>query len=185
MSRPTPGSAGTDASIVVARDDQGLVALLSADFPDHGGVYLFLPGGRQEHGETPQECAQRELREEAGVTASSWRALGSYAISLNSTARVHLFEAADLTVGPQRLTPSEIGFELSWWALDEAIEAAAGGRFLLPAGPLALMLASRRAQGRPVGQSSGAPRPLDHDPAASRAVPQTAAGQTLRPRRSS
>ncbi|MDT3398868.1 hypothetical protein RKE29_19815 [Streptomyces sp. B1866] len=32
-----------DASVVVARDDDGLVALLSADFPRHGGDYLFLP----------------------------------------------------------------------------------------------------------------------------------------------
>ncbi len=33
-----------DASVVVARDTDGLVALLSAHFPRHGGEYLFLPG---------------------------------------------------------------------------------------------------------------------------------------------
>jgi ADP-ribose pyrophosphatase len=143
MSSPPPLGAGTDASLTVARDDRGLVALLSADFPEHGGTYLFLPGGRREEGETPAECARRELREEAGVTASSWRALGSYAITLTSTARVHLFEAAGLTIGRPEPTPREVGYELSWWPLGAAIEAAADGRFLLPAGPLALMLASR------------------------------------------
>ena len=35
-----------DASVVVARDGHGRVAVLSADFPRHGGEYLFLPGGR-------------------------------------------------------------------------------------------------------------------------------------------
>ncbi|WP_353477063.1 hypothetical protein [Streptomyces violaceusniger] len=35
-----------DASVVVARDADGLVAVLSADFPRHGGEYLFLTGVR-------------------------------------------------------------------------------------------------------------------------------------------
>lgn len=132
-----------DASVVVARDDRGKVALLSSDFPRHGGEYLFLPGGRQEPGETPLECARRELQEEAGVTAIDWRSLGSYAITLGSTARVHLFEAATLTLGPRQPTPSEVDFKLMWWPIEEAAHAATEGRFLLPAGPLALLLAQR------------------------------------------
>ncbi|MEV7679458.1 NUDIX hydrolase [Streptomyces sp. NPDC088341] len=136
-----------DASVVVARDAHGLVAVLSAEFPRHGGEYLFLPGGRREPGEDDETCARRELREEAGVTAESWRSLGSYAISLDATARVHLFEARDLTLGPQQLTPTEQHFELAWWPLEEAIDAAGKGRFLLPAGPLALLLAERPGQG--------------------------------------
>ncbi|MEU1273553.1 NUDIX hydrolase [Streptomyces sp. NPDC005799] len=129
-----------DASVVVARDAKGLVALLSANFPNHGGEYLFLPGGRFEADEHPLDCAQRELREEAGVTAQQWRSLGSYAITLGSPARVHLFEARDLTLGPQQLTETETDFKLMWWPMDDARQAAHDGRFLLPAGPLALFL---------------------------------------------
>ncbi|MEU9212891.1 NUDIX hydrolase [Streptomyces sp. NPDC048415] len=136
-------SSAPDASVVVAIDNEGLVAVLSADFPRHGGEYLFLPGGRREPGESPEACARRELAEEAGVTAQTWRALGSYAITLGSTAHVHLYEARDLTLGCQSLTPTEVDFKLSWWPLADAISAAADGQFLLPAGPLALMLASR------------------------------------------
>ncbi|MFE2034413.1 NUDIX hydrolase [Streptomyces scopuliridis] len=134
-----------DASVIVARDADGLVALLSADFPAHGGEYLFLPGGRREDGETPLECARRELREEAGVTAESWRPLGSYAMTLGSTARIHLFEARGLTCGPQELTPTEADFKLMWWRISDALMAAEADRFLLPAGPLALLLADRPA----------------------------------------
>ncbi|MGV9251443.1 NUDIX hydrolase [Streptomyces sp. NPDC003697] len=133
-----------DASVIVARDAQGLVALLSADFPHHGGEHLFLPGGRFESGESPLECARRELREEAGVTAERWRPLGSYAITLGSRARVHLFEARDLTLGPQELTENEEDFKLMWWPMTVALQAAHDGRFLLPAGPLALLLAHHR-----------------------------------------
>ncbi|MET7621586.1 NUDIX hydrolase [Streptomyces sp. NPDC005408] len=136
-----------DASVVVARDDSGLVAILSADFPQHRGEYLFLPGGRREEGEAPEECAQRELLEEAGTTATSWRSLGSYAMTLTSTARIHLFLAEGLTRGPQRLTETEQDFKLMWWPMADAFQAAEGGRFLLPGGPLALLLAERALRG--------------------------------------
>ncbi|MFF4051941.1 NUDIX hydrolase [Streptomyces chartreusis] len=135
--------ASRDASVIVARDANGMVAVLSADFPQHGGEYMFLPGGRRENSETPQACAQRELREEAGVTAASWRPLGSYAITLDSPARIHLFLAEGLTLGPQQLTPTEVGFKLAWLSLPAAVDAAAAGRFLLQGGPLALLLAQQ------------------------------------------
>ncbi|MET9690371.1 NUDIX hydrolase [Streptomyces sp. NPDC006514] len=132
-----------DAAVIVARDESGLVALLTSRFPKHGGEYLFLPGGRMEPGETPEECGHRELREEAGITAQSWRPLGSYAITLGSTARVHLYLAEGLTLGPQQLEPSEADFKLMWWPMQDAITAATEGRFLLQGGPLALLLADR------------------------------------------
>ncbi|WP_206505968.1 NUDIX domain-containing protein [Streptomyces chrestomyceticus] len=132
-----------DASVVVAQDAAGRVALLSSYFPRHGSTYLFLPGGRRETGESPEACARRELREEAGVTALTWRPLSSYAITLGSTARVHLYLARDLTLGPQELTQTETDFKLAWWPIHDAIAAAVEGRFLLPAGPLALMLVER------------------------------------------
>ncbi|OIJ90491.1 NUDIX hydrolase [Streptomyces monashensis] len=134
-----------DASVIVARDDHGQIAILTADFPRHGGEYLFLPGGKAEPGETPEQCARRELLEEAGITAEYWRHLGSYAMTLNSPARVHLFEATQLTCGPQQLMPWEADFKLMWWSMDNALKAVREGRFLLQGGPLALFLAGTTA----------------------------------------
>lgn len=85
------------------------------------------------------------MREEAGVTAALWHPLGAYAITLGATARVHLYLAEGLTLGPQELEPSEVGFTLSWWTMADAVGAAAEGRFLLQGGPLALLLADRTA----------------------------------------
>ncbi|GAU71099.1 putative hydrolase [Streptomyces sp. NBRC 110611] len=139
------GPASCDASVIVARDVDGMVAVLTAEFPQHGGDHLFLPGGRRETGETPEQCARRELREEAGVSATTWRPLGSYAITLHSPARIHLYLAEGLTRGPQQLTPSEKDFKLMWWPMPDAIQAATEGRFLLQSGPLALLLAQQVA----------------------------------------
>ncbi|MFI5986482.1 NUDIX domain-containing protein [Streptomyces sp. NPDC051555] len=133
-----------DAAVIVARDASGLVAVLTARFPQHGGEYLFLPGGRLESGETPADGARRELREEAGITASSWQHLGTYAITLNSPARMSLHLAENLTLGRQHLAEGEEDFKLMWLPMADALDAAAEGRFLLPGGPLALHLAERR-----------------------------------------
>ncbi|MFG3233673.1 NUDIX hydrolase [Streptomyces antibioticus] len=130
-----------NASVVVALDEGGRVAVLSSRDARHGEV--FLPGGRQDPGEDAEQCARRELREEAGVTATKWRHLGAYAITLGSEARICLYLAEGLTLGPQELNDTEKDFKLTWWPLADAVTAAAEGRFLLPAGPLALLLADR------------------------------------------
>ena len=62
------------------------------------GRTLELPAGSIEEGETPEGCAVRELVEECGLTAGSWRKLGSFwAAPDYSTEYVHAFEATELT----------------------------------------------------------------------------------------
>lgn len=141
-------TAKKDASIVVARDASGRIAVLDADFPQHGGRYLFLPGGRREDGESPEQCAARELREEAGITAARWTVLhGSYLINMGGPARMTLHLAEELMLGEPQLTTREReqDFRLTWMTVPEILTATRASRFLMPVGPLAVLLAEQPA----------------------------------------
>lgn len=59
------------ATIVVTNDRQEVLLQRRADFGTWG-----LPGGAMEPGETLEETAQRELYEETGLRAASFRLLG-------------------------------------------------------------------------------------------------------------
>ena len=68
-----------------------------------------LPAGKLDvEGETPLECAQRELAEEIGKSAGDWRELKAFYTSPGfATERVHLFLATELYDVPQDLSPEE------------------------------------------------------------------------------
>lgn len=60
---------------------------------------LELPAGKLDHpGEDPLECARRELAEEVGRAAATWRDLGGfYTAPAILTEFIHCFMATDLT----------------------------------------------------------------------------------------
>jgi ADP-ribose pyrophosphatase len=67
---------------------------------------LELPAGKLDPGEDPETTARRELIEETGYQASSWKKLLSFAPSLGySTEIIHVFLARDLK--PAGTTPNE------------------------------------------------------------------------------
>ncbi len=75
-----------------------------------GGPIWEIPAGRLESGESPEECARRELLEEAGATARRWKRLTTiYTTPGFTDERIHLFAAFDLVVKPesQRREPDE------------------------------------------------------------------------------
>ena len=81
--------------VVAVEDDQ--IALVRQSRPGADGTTLELPAGCLEEGETPEEAAVRELEEECGLAAGSWRRLGSFwAAPAYSTELVHVFEATGL-----------------------------------------------------------------------------------------
>ena len=80
--------------IALTRDDR--VVLIRQFRVGTSAIELEIPGGMVDPGEEPRAAAERELREETGYVASSWRHLGvvrpNPAIQGN---RLHTFLALD------------------------------------------------------------------------------------------
>ena len=86
----------TDSVSIVAVDG-GFIVVVRQTRAGAEERTLELPAGSIEEGESPEECAARELVEECGLTAGAWRKLGEYwAAPDYSTEYVHAFEATDL-----------------------------------------------------------------------------------------
>lgn len=132
---------------IVALDADGRVCLLRQFRHAAGGWIIELPAGKLDGGEPPLECAQRELAEEAGVTAGRWEKLGEYFSSPGVfTEVIHLFLARDLAAVAARPEEHEV-FETRWVPLDEAAALAAGGQ-LQDAKTLIGLLWARHRLGR-------------------------------------
>ncbi len=68
---------------------------------------LEVVAGHMEKGELPLEAAKKELHEETGLTAKTWKQLSTFYVSANMDAIVHIFYATDLTEGKQDLDEDE------------------------------------------------------------------------------
>jgi ADP-ribose pyrophosphatase len=69
---------------------------------------LEIPAGTLEPGESPDEAAPRELAEETGYRAESWRYLtGIYTTPGICDEVIHIYLAAGLTGGSNHLDPDE------------------------------------------------------------------------------
>ena len=100
---------------------------------------LELPAGKLDvEGESPLECAQRELGEEIGMRAAEWRELKSFYTSPGfAEERVTVFEATGLErIADHRPDPAE-RIEIVAWPIDDDplffAAALAAGRALAAA----------------------------------------------------
>lgn len=112
---------------VVALDEQRRVCLLRQYRYVADGWLWELPAGKLEPHEPPLSTAQRELLEEAGVSAGEWRELG---IVLSSpgvfTERLHLYLATRLSAASSSHEQAEV-IQVHWVALEQACAWALQG----------------------------------------------------------
>ena len=110
-----------------------------------GGWLLEIPAGTLEPGESPDECAARELQEETGYRAGALHPLGWIWTTPGFTdERIWLYLATALADGHQALERDEL-LTLERLPLARAVAMAAGGE-IVDAKSVAALL---RAAGRP------------------------------------
>ncbi len=97
-----------DFSIIVPVVDRDrLVFIWNYRHPIHGWE-LELPAGLVEDGEDPNTCAKRELEEETGYSARSWRKVGwVHTLPGITSQKAHVYLAKSLKKGPVRREPYE------------------------------------------------------------------------------
>lgn len=157
-------------------DHPGAVAILAIDGEDRvllvrqyrvavGATLLEIPAGTLDVAddgsvEDPDVAARRELEEETGMRAGSWRKVARFYTAPGFTSELmHLYLASDLTAaGPDRLDPDDDEhLLLERMPLTEAVAAAERGEFADAKSLVALLWLGRQRDGQPSASSSDLP----------------------------
>jgi ADP-ribose pyrophosphatase len=126
---------------VVAHDGEGRICLLRQYRHAAGGWIWELPAGKIEHSENPEHTAQRELQEEAGLTASHWESLGTILTTPGfCDERIHLYLARDLQSTDSDRHIHEV-IEVHWVSYSDALGRVTHGDIVDAKTMLGLMLA--------------------------------------------
>lgn len=134
---------GPDAVFVVPYSQSGSTVLVRQWRHTWAATSWEVPAGTIEPGEEPLACAQRELREEAGLIASEWTALGATRGTALVTGRQHLFLARGLRRVQRTPEPYERDMILREVPFRTALDAALQGEIEHAASISALTRAAR------------------------------------------
>lgn len=138
----SPGAVGT-----LALDEDNNVVLVHQYRATIDDMLWEIPAGMCDvEGEDPLVTAQRELEEEAGLTAATWDRLGSLTAAAGVTnSIVEVFIARDLTDVPLRPHgPEEEHMTVARVSFADAVAMVDDGRITDAKSSIAILLAARK-----------------------------------------
>ena len=119
-----------DAVVILALRDDGNIAFVRQWRHPTGRPLLELPAGRVDPGESPEQTARRELREEVGLDPARLDyARGFYVAPGFADEFLHGFIARDCTESPLEADEDE-ELIVEWKPLGEAIELIDSGEII-------------------------------------------------------
>jgi len=138
------------AAMVALKDEKSLVMV--RQYRHAVGGYIWeIPAGTLDPGESPRECAKRELIEETGYSAEHWQELGAIIpVPGYSDEKIHIFLATDLRAAHQDLDPDEI-LDVREVPFEKAFEMIEKGEIIDSKTISSLFLAKKRLQKREGG----------------------------------
>lgn len=114
--------------VVVAQKDENTILMVKQYRYPIKQVSLELPAGRLEVGENPDLAIKRELEEETGFVANTWKSLGYiYTTPGVCTEKLYLYYATDLQYKKQNPDDGEI-IEFFEYNLSEVLAMIKDGR---------------------------------------------------------
>ncbi len=115
------------AAAILALDPDGMVIMVNQHRFPRGRV-LEIPAGTLEEGESPRDCALRELTEETGYMAGSMKPLLSYYPSIGyNTEVIHCFVASSLKKTQSNPDEDEI-ISVERYTIPDLLEMIRAGR---------------------------------------------------------
>lgn len=132
-----------DSVAIVPVDDQGQIHFISQYRIGSESELLELPAGVMEAGETPLECAAREVREEVGMAATELQELGGFYLAAGyANEYMTVFLATGLYESP--LAPDADEFlNVRPFSIKEAYQLAEDGKLGDGKSLAALLLAQK------------------------------------------
>lgn len=116
------------ASLIVPIDGDGNILLIKQWRHCAGGWLWEMPAGTLNPGETPEQCAQREVTEEAGVTAGRIEHVGFIFTAPGfCDEKIHIFVARDLLAAAKHPDDDEVIVEVRSVAYQECLAMVARG----------------------------------------------------------